>query len=263
MKLEAPEDLVGTKERQEVVLDHQLATREVGYLEQRNRALERAAEAEIRALETKRARALERVEEIQGSIRQMMVRAPTGGTVVYVSDRRGEKKKVGDTVWRMEKVIELPDLTSMRAVGEVAEADSGRISTGQKVELILDAHPDEEFEATISEIANTVRAADDSPLKVLPVVLQLAETNSDMMKPGMRFRGTIEMDRVTSTLMIPQEAVHFGPEGAYVVRRGLLSNERVPVDLGRRNATEVEVISGISAGDLILVEDAEGEDSPS
>ncbi len=261
MKLEAPEDLMGTKERQEIVFDHQLATREVNYLRERNQALERAAQAEIRSLETKRKRALDRVAEIQKSIREMMIRAPREGTVVYVSDRRGQKKKIGDTVWRMEKVIELPDLSSMRAVGEVAEADSGRITTGQKVELFLDAHPDEEFEATITEIANTVRSSDTSPLKVLPVVLSLERTDSEVMKPGMRFRGTIEMDRVTDVLVVPQEAVQFGPEGAYVLRRGLLSTERVPVDLGRRNSTEVEIISGVSAGDPILIKEVEPEES--
>lgn len=260
MKLEAPEELVGAKERQEVVLDHELATKEVRYLRQRNGALERAAEAEIRALETKRRRARDRVNEIQTSIREMMVRAPQSGTVVYVSDRRDQKKKVGDSVWRMEKVIELPDLTSMRAVGEVDESDSGRIATGQKVELVLDAHPDDEFEATIIELANTVRSSDTSPLKVLPVVLALGETDPEMMKPGMRFRGTIEMDRIENTLVVPLDAVRFSPEGAYVMRRGWLTTEKIAVDLGRRSATQVEIISGLSLGDLILVEETETEE---
>lgn len=263
MKLEAPEDLTGVRDRQEIVLEHDLATKEVRYLEQRNEALDRAAEAEIRALETKRRRALDRVGQIHKGIAEMSVRAPRGGTVVYVSDRRGQKKKVGDTVWRMEQVIELPDLSSMRAVGEVDEAESGRIEIGQRVELVLDAHPDEEFEATITGISNTVRASDTSPLKVLPVVLQLEETNPEMMKPGMRFRGTIEMDRIKETLVVPLEAVQFGPEGAYVLRRALLKTERVPVNLGRRSATEIELVSGISPGDLILIEDRDSEDSKS
>ena len=261
MKLEAPEDLMSAKERQEIILDHGLATKEVLYLRQRNEALERAAEAEIRSLQTKRERALDRVAEIETSIREMTIRAPREGTVVYVSDRRGQKKKVGDTVWRMEKVIELPDLSSMRAAGEVDEADSGRIALGQKVEIVLDAHPEESFEATISEIANTVRASDTSPLKVLPVVLQLERTDSEMMKPGMRFRGTIEMDRIRDTLVVPHDAVQFGPEGAYVLRRGILSIEHAPVDLGRRNATEIEIVSGISAGDRIMIEEDEVEEN--
>ncbi|MBW3670585.1 MAG: efflux RND transporter periplasmic adaptor subunit [Acidobacteria bacterium] len=263
MKLEAPEDLTGVRERQEIVLEHELASKEVRYLQQRNEALDRAAGAEIRALETKRKRALDRVNEIQKGIAEMTVRAPRSGTVVYTSDRRGQKKKIGDTVWRMEQVIELPDLTSMRAVGEVDEAESGRIAVGQRVELVLDAHPDEEFGAIITSISNTVRTSDTSPLKVLPVVLELEQSDPEIMKPGMRFRGTIEMDRIEKTLVVPLEAVQFGPEGAFVLRRGLLETERVPVDLGRRSATEIEVVSGISSGDLILIEEQDAEDARS
>lgn len=261
MKLEAPEDLVGAKERQEIVLEHRLALREVDYLERKNDALEKAAAAEIRALDTKRRRASERVQQIEDNIRRMMIRAPRSGTVVYVTDRRDQKKKVGDSVWRMEKVIELPDLTSMRAVGEVDEAESGRIAVGQKVEIILDAHPDDEFEATIVEIANTVRRSDSSPLKVLPVVLELAETDTEKMRPGMRFRGTIEMDRVGSTLVVPLEAVQFDADGAFVLRRGLLDTERVSVDLGRRNSRSVEIVSGLTEGDMILVRQPGAEES--
>jgi HlyD family secretion protein len=260
MKLEAPVDLVGAKERQEVVLDFQLATREVEYLKRRNQALERAAEAEIRALETRRKRALDRVSEIESGIREMMVRAPREGTVVYLADRRDQKKKVGDSVWRMERVIELPDLTSMKASGEVDEAESGKIAVGQSVELRLDAHPDDEFTATITRIANTVRRSDSGQLKVLPVELDLETTDTEKMRPGMRFRGTAELDRVERTLVMPLETIRFSAEGPYVMRRGLFSTRRVPVQLGRRNASEAEVISGVSEGDLILASSGlEGE----
>lgn len=261
MKLEAPEELVGSIERQEVILEHELATKEVEYRKRKNESLERASEAQIRALETKRDRELDRVNELESIIRQMMIRAPRAGTVVYITDRRNQKKKVGDSVWRMEKVIELPDLTSMHAVGEVDEADSGRISVGQKVRIVLDAHPDEEFEATITEIANTVRESETTSLKVLPVTLELEQTDTEKMRPGMRFRGTIEMDRIESTLVIPLEAVRFDGEGAYVLRRGFLATEMVRVDLGRRSTDSVEIISGLSPGDLVLVNDSGTEES--
>ncbi|MDX1583809.1 MAG: efflux RND transporter periplasmic adaptor subunit [Thermoanaerobaculia bacterium] len=261
MKLEAPEELMGANERREIVLGHELAQKEVEYRKRKNESLERAAEAEIRALETKRDRALERVRELEENIGQMMIPAPRAGTVVYVTDRRDQKKKVGDTVWRMEKVIELPDLTSMRAIGEIDEADSGKVEIGQKVTIVLDAHPDDEFEATITEIGNTVRESETSQLKVLPVVLELERTDTEKMRPGMRFRGTIEMDTIESTLVVPLDAVRFDAEGAYVIRRGVLSSEKARVDLGRRSSDSVEIISGLSPGDRVLVRDAGTEEA--
>jgi HlyD family secretion protein len=40
----------------------------------------------------------------------MTVRAPQDGIVVYQTNWRDEKKKVGDSVWFGEKILALPDL---------------------------------------------------------------------------------------------------------------------------------------------------------
>ncbi len=61
-------------------------------------------------LTAKEARAAAIVEETQEKIRKMTVRAPRDGTVVYLTSWRDEKKKVGDTCSRCERVLEIPDL---------------------------------------------------------------------------------------------------------------------------------------------------------
>ena len=81
--------------------------------------------------------------------------------------------------------------------------------------------------------------------------LHFDETDVRRMRPGMRFRGTIETERITATLMIPSHAVFPSPEGPVVYRRTLLGHEDVTVTLGRRNATMVEVLEGLEAGDVV------------
>ncbi|HUJ12443.1 MAG TPA: hypothetical protein VL284_01530, partial [Thermoanaerobaculia bacterium] len=110
LKLDAPSDLVSVKERKQVELDDALAKEQVEATRSRITSLDRAARAQIALLESKLKRASTIVADTQTAIRQMTILAPRNGTVVYVTNWRGDKKKVGDECWRMERVIEIPDL---------------------------------------------------------------------------------------------------------------------------------------------------------
>ena len=80
----------------------------------------------------------------------MTVKAPRDGTVIYVTNWRDEKMKVGDTCWRGQEVVELPDMSAMMARGQVDEADAGQVSIGQLFRIRLDAHPDVEFTGKVA-----------------------------------------------------------------------------------------------------------------
>src|SRR5206468_203864 len=105
--------------------------------------------------------------------------------------------KVGDSAWRAEKVLETADLSAMMARGDVDEVDSSRVAVGQRVTLRLDAHPDVEFAGHVAAIAKIVqRQSGKSPLKVMRLEIALDRTEAQRMRPGMRFRGTVETGRV-------------------------------------------------------------------
>ncbi len=253
LKLDRPQELVEGQELQVARLDHELAVREVDFLGQRVAGAERSAEAQLEALVRQRARAVQRVELVEQAIEQMTRRAPRNGTVIYVTDWQGEKKKVGDGAWRGERVIELPDLETMQAQGVVDESDVGKIAEGQLVTLRLDAHPDAEFSGKIQSIWRTVeRRHWSSSLKVAKLEIELDETDVRRMRPGMRFRGHIETERLHDVLQIPIEAVEASERGPVVYLPGLGGPQAVRVELGRRNETHVEVLDGLQAGDRVV-----------
>ena len=260
LKLETPSDIIGVKERQQVELDHALAQRECKQIGGRIADLERAAAAEIALLSSKQARAAEVVRETQDAIRRMTVLAPRDGTVVYRESWRGEKKKIGDTCWRAERVIEIPDLKRMIANGDVDEVDAGKIAVGQRVTLRLDAHPDDEIAGTITSVSKTLQLQSSQardPLKVLRVEIALDRSDPAAMRPGMRFQGTIELARVKNALLIPREAVFIGPNGPKAVRRGVFDVADVALKAGRQNDKYVEVLGGVRDGDRVLVKKKE------
>lgn len=186
----------------------------------------------------------------------MTVTAARDGTVIYVSNWNDEKKKVGDACWKGESVLELPDLTRMKAVGLVHEADAGRLSEGQRVTFRLDAHPDVEFAGQVALIWRTVqRETWRSPKRVVRLEIDLDETDTRRMRPGMRFRGNIEVERVSDALLVDADSVFLKADGPVVHRRTLLGHETVPVELGRRNEHHVEVLGGLREGDAVSLAD--------
>ncbi|HYK04250.1 MAG TPA: HlyD family efflux transporter periplasmic adaptor subunit [Thermoanaerobaculia bacterium] len=255
LKLEAPPDIVGINERKTAEIEHAIAKREAAAIAARLSMLERAATARITLLESKLREASTVVTDTQRSIAAMTVLAPRDGTIVYVTDWRGEKSKVGDSVWKAKRIIEIPDLTAMKAEGEVDEVDAGRVAVGQRVTLRLDSHPDEELNGTIVTAGRTVQAkkGTQDPLKVLRVDIRLDRTDPAKMRPGMRFSGTIELGRAKNAVLIPREAIFLGPKGPFVHRRNALKVEEVLVKLGGENDKFVQVLQGLHQGERVLV----------
>jgi len=258
LKVDVPPDLVSAKELAESKADLALARREIDYLERRLRLQREQAQAEIEALRDRRDSAAARVRETENAIRQMTVAAPRDGTVVYASDpRRGrEKKKIGDSCWRGERVMEIPDLRRMAADGQVDEADAGRIAPGQRVTLRLDAHPDVVYTGQVRSIRGAVQTRSfNDPVKVVDLEISLDQTDPQRMRPGMRFLGTIELDRVKRALVIPAEAVFNRADGPVAYRRTGWGFEEISPELGRRNPRWVEIRKGLAEGDQVARRD--------
>jgi HlyD family secretion protein len=193
----------------------------------------------------------------------MTVSAPRDGTVIYATDWEGNKKKIGDSCWRGMDVLELPDLSSLMGAGFVAEADAGQVRTGQGVRIMLDAHPDIVYRGTIGTIWQTVERKNwRTRLKVFRLDLSLEKTDGKKMKPGMRFSGSIETDRLEDALFLPATAVFPSADGPVVFRKTWLGFERIAVKPGRRNDSQIQILSGLEAGDRVAANNMDLESGP-
>ncbi len=256
LKLDVPEQATARAELEKARIDRQLAELEIRSFESKLRHLEERSKADLKAARDRRDRARSRVARLQADVDSMTVKAPRAGTLIYVTDWRGEKHKVGDSMWRARKVMEIPDLERMMAEGEVAEADAGRVAVGQPVTLRLDAHPDQRYHGGVSAIRRTVqKKSRRNPRKIVKLEIALETTDTERMRPGMRFRGEIEIDRVADALVVPREAVFPRPGGAVVYARTLTGKREVAPEFGERNQEEFEVVEGLAEGDWVLRRD--------
>jgi HlyD family secretion protein len=252
LKVDVPAELVASKELAKSREDLDLARREVAYLKGRLQLEGAQGATEVEALARKRDRAAVRVKDMESAVQSMTVTAPRGGTVVYVATEEGEKKKIGDSCWRGQSVLEIPDLRSMEAEGDIDEADSGRVAVGQRVSFRLDAHPDDVFTGRVRTIGGAVQSRSEAnPLKVVRLEIDLDRTDPQRMRPGMRLLGTVEIERVRKALVAPLEAVFNRAGGPVLYRKAGWGSEAVRPVLGVRNDREVEIKSGLKAGDRV------------
>ncbi len=256
LELEVPEELVKDQQLREWRLNLEDATREIEFLNTKLAASRHADDVMLAALRGQKAAADSRVTEIEASIEAMSVKAGRAGTVVYATSWRDEKKKVGDSAWRGERILEIPDLSAMKGEGEVDESDAGKIRAGQKVRFRLEAHPDVEFVGKIASIWSTVsRQSWRSQVKVVKLVVEFDETDPRKMRPGMRFRCVIETGRIENALLVPADAVFPTDAGPVAFRESAVGYSRRLLTLGARNESSVEVTSGLDADDRVARRD--------
>jgi HlyD family secretion protein len=256
LKADLPEKYTAAVEMKLAKIDLDAARAELRMARQRQEHIERLGKAELGYLRDRHARFAARVDRLQRAIDLMSVAAPIDGVVVYRTNWRGEKKKVGDPCWVGEPCLAVTDVSQMEALGEVDEMESARVAVGQPVRLRLEALPELEWHGTVQSLRpNVYRQSPRNPLKVVGVKIKLDKNDPSRLRAGMQFRGRLETGRVKRALLVPVGAVFARPEGPVVFRKTATGWQKVPVKVGQRSATQVEIRAGVNEGDRLADRD--------
>jgi HlyD family secretion protein len=170
--------------------------------------------------------------------------APTNGVVTTVYYQVGEFANPGT------KVIALSDVSALEAEVNLDETDVVRIAMGMTVVVTVDAFPGMEVSGEVIEIAPTANI--QSGVVLYPVTVRLDPTELPL-RSGMTVNVTFPIEERQDTLIVPFRAVETEGGQAYVTRVTAPGSERVAVMLGLITDTQVEILSGIEAGDVVTV----------
>ena len=201
-------------------------------------------------------RAAREVERAETALDNLEVTAPQDGIVVLERNWRRETVRVGDTVWRGQKLGELPHSGAMQASMFVLEADAGNLATGLAADLRIEAHPERTYVATIERVDNLAQPRHpDVPVHYVGILLKLDSTDAETMRIGQRVTAMIRIEE-PDAIVVPRSAV-FDDDGDTVVyrKRGPDDFEAVEVELGMASAGRVVVESGIEPGDELALRD--------
>ena len=192
MKANIPNTLLAAKEFQKNQLNLQLAELELQRAEAALRLEQRLQEVEKEVLAGKQKKVANKVKLLEADIAKATVFAEGDGIFIVGRDRRGNRVKVGDQVWRGRTVAEIPDMESLQVLLQIPEREAARVKAGQRVRFRLEAKPEDNFEGRIESRGSVVRnRSRNQPAKVFDARVSIDQLEPELMRPGMRVTAEI------------------------------------------------------------------------
>lgn len=147
-------------------------------------------------------------------------------------------------------IVDIADVSRMFVLVNVDETDIANIEFNQKVNVTIEAYPDELFEGKVTKIAP--QSVTEQNVTTIPVTVEI-DLPDARLKPGMNATCDFITGRSEDVLMVPSEAVSESDNGGYtvtVMQNGKQVKKTVEIGLVGTDNTEIK--KGLKEGDLVV-----------
>ena len=206
----------------------------------------------------------ESVQKAQTNLGYATITSPIDGVILSKSVEEGQT--VAASFNTPELFVIAQDLTNMRVIADIDEADIGGVKEGQRVSFTVDAFPDDHFEGQVTQVRQ--QATTESNVVTYEVVI--SAPNKDLkLKPGLTANVTIYTLEKNDVLAAPAKALRFQPNEAFLQKGETIDdcegNHKVwtkegtvfkahKVEIGTTNGIMTEIVSGIKEGTEVLTD---------
>lgn len=211
------------------------------------------------ALERARATLASAEQELSLARKQLencIVQAPVDGMVVYKPVHVGAEfrtARVGDTIYRNQPFMALPDMSKPLVQCDVPESELSRVKTGSPVAVVPVAYPDLRLEGTVESVGSMAQTLAGRPewQRYFHVVIGL-DTSDAKLRAGMSVRAYVLSSSEPDVLQVPRASVGWDGDTPYceVLRGG--RKVRRALKLGAANEQYFQVVSGLEAGERVV-----------
>lgn len=222
-----------------------------------------AAQLSYRQSKEQVATANESVRRAQTNLGYATITSPIDGVVLSKSVEEGQTVAASFNTPELFKIAQ--DLTNMRVVADVDEADIGDVKEGERVTFTVDAYPDDTFEGSVTQVRQEATTTNN----VVTYEVVISAPNAQLkLKPGLTASVTIYTAEKTGVLSVPSKALRFTPTKETVGNKKIVDcngnnkvwilagNEikAVPVSIGMTDGTHTQIMSGLKEGQEIITE---------
>jgi HlyD family secretion protein len=204
------------------------------------------------------------VEKARTNLGYATITSPIDGVILSKEVEEGQTVASAMTTPTLFNIAQ--DLTDMRVIADIDEADIGGVVEGQRVTFTVDAFPDDTFNGTVTQVRQ--EATTESNVVTYEVVI--SAPNDDLkLKPGLTANVTIYTLEKNNVLAVPAKALRFMPSDAILANGETIEDVEAKnklwtregntfkahaVEIGTTNGTLTEIVSGISEGTEILTD---------
>ena len=206
----------------------------------------------------------ESVQKAQTNLGYATITSPIDGVVLSKAVEEGQTVAASFNTPELFTIAQ--DLTDMRVIADIDEADIGGVQEGQRVTFTVDAFPEDKFEGQVTQVRQ--QATTSSNVVTYEVVI--SAPNKDLkLKPGLTANVTIYTLEKNDVLAAPAKALRFVPNEALLKNGQQIEDVEAKtkvwtlegntfkahaVEVGTSNGMLTEITSGISAGTEVLVD---------
>ena len=206
----------------------------------------------------------ESVQKAQTNLGYATITSPIDGVVLSKAVEEGQTVAASFNTPELFTIAQ--DLTDMRVIADIDEADIGGVKEGQRVTFTVDAFPEDMFEGQVTQVRQ--QATTESNVVTYEVVIS-APNNELKLKPGLTANVTIFTLEKNDVLTAPAKALRFMPNEALLHEGQTIEDvdaqQKVwtlegnvfkahAVETGTTNGVLTEITSGINAGTEVLVD---------
>jgi RND family efflux transporter MFP subunit len=214
-------------------------------LKQKKQDLQARYSAEDKALEQQRITELTtQVNLLHSQLLAESVVAPKSGIIYSLHVKQGAFVTKGQLLAQMYK----PGKVMLRTY--VDEPDLGRISKGQSVRIEWDGMPNQYWTGVVEKPAEQVVAMNN---RSVGEVLCSIDSGPAGLIPNLNVRVEVTTEQKQNALVVPRNAVfNSGGKTSVLVPQGEGTVAK-PVTLGLLTTEEIEILSGISDGETVIL----------
>ncbi len=202
------------------------------------------------------------VQRAQTNLGYATITSPIDGVVLSKSVEEGQTVAASFNTPELFTIAQ--DLTDMRVIADIDEADIGGVKEGQRVMFTVDAFPEDRFQGQVTQVRQ--QATTESNVVTYEVVIG-APNNDLKLKPGLTANVTIYTLEKPDVLAVPAKALRFMPVEAILSEGQTIedveSRQKVwtlegntfkahAVEAGITNGMLTEIIGGIAEGTEVL-----------
>lgn len=240
----------------DAVEDEEYLQEKTGVLRWRQDQSAQRGEAELDVLGVQRTTLEADAANKRGDLDALELRAPHDGIFMLVISWSGELPRVGEQMWASAEFASLPDIEALEVELRLPQQEAQGLALGQKVELAPLGHPGQQAPGEITWVASAPRAVSrQNPAKF---VSAKASVPAEAAKrhgwvPGQAFTGRVILLSAPEALTVPNVALSGEGDQAFVTVLDGGEPVRRPVELGKRGPARTQVLSGLAAGERVLL----------
>ncbi len=179
------------------------------------------------------------------------------------------------TVQMGAELVEVTDYSNLEMIVNIDELDIDKVQVGQTANIDISALPDSEFTGTVTSVAKEANSDSSSTVAKYQVNITINEPTG--IKVGMTAEATITTEKKENIVTVPVAAVQKQDDGYYVLvpsdnqttaettdqtdnttttddsSTTSIQTTKQTIEIGLQNATVVEIVSGLTEGDTVVL----------